>query len=182
MATQSASGSPTGESVYLAIGFLRRPHGVGGEIIMDLHTDFPDRIKAGRQVYLGEKHELATFDGVREHGQGLLVKLRGFDTPETVGRFRNHWVYVKASEVPPLPEGQHYKYELVGLSVIEDTGAALGELVEILETGANDVYIVRAENGKEILLPAIPPVILEVDMKARVMKVHLMDGLVEDKS
>jgi 16S rRNA processing protein RimM len=181
MATQNATGSPTGESVYLAIGFLRRPHGVSGEIIMDLHTDFPDRIKAGRKVYLGEKYELVTLDGVREHGQGLLVHLHGFDTPEAVGRFRNHWVYVKASEVPPLPEGQYYKYELVGLSVVEDTGRALGELVEILETGANDVYIVRDENGKEILLPAIPPVVLEVDMNARVMKVHLIDGLVDDK-
>jgi 16S rRNA processing protein RimM len=182
MEMQNSPGSPVGESIYLAIGFLRRPHGVNGEIIMDLHTDFPDRIKAGRQVYLGEKYELVTFDGVREHGQGLLVRLRGFDTPETVGRFRNHWVYVKASEVPPLPEGKHYKYELVGLSVVEDTGRALGELIEILETGANDVYIVRDETGKEILLPAIPPVVLEVDMNARVMKVHLIDGLVDDKS
>jgi 16S rRNA processing protein RimM len=180
MTEQNASGSPKGESVYLAIGFLRRPHGVTGEIIMDLHTDFPDRIKKGRKVYVGEKHEAAAFESVREHGQGLLVRLRGYDTPEAVGRFRNHWVYVKASEVPPLPEGQYYKYELVGLQVVEENGNPLGELTEILETGANDVYIVRSENGKEILLPAIPPVILNVDMTLRVMTVHLIDGLVED--
>lgn len=181
MEAKNSSGSPSGESIYLAIGFLRRPHGVSGEIIMDLHTDFPNRIKAGRKVYIGEKYETATFSSVREHGQGLLVRLQGFDTPEAVGRFRNHWVYVRASEVPPLPEGQHYKYELVGLSVVEDTGKPLGELVEILETGANDVYIIRDETGKEILLPAIPPVILEVDMNTRVMKVHLIDGLVDEK-
>ena len=178
MATETQSGSPKGESIYLAIGFLRRPHGVSGEIIMDLHTDFPDRIKAGRKVYIGEKYEAATFGSVRVHGNGLLVSLRGYDTPETAGRFRNQWVYVKAKDVPPLPEGKHYKYEMIGLEVVDDNGNALGKLAEILETGANDVYIVRDETGKEILLPNIPAVILNVDMETRVVKVHLIDGLV----
>lgn len=177
MTTQKQSGSPLGEFVYLAIGFLRRPHGVSGEIIMDLHTDFPERIKSGRKVYIGEKYEAATFGSVRVHANGLLVTLRGYDTPETVGRFRNQWVYVKDKEVPPLPEGQHYKYELINLNVTDDNGNALGKLVEILETGANDVYIVRDESGKEILLPAIPSVILNVDMESRLIKVHLLEGL-----
>lgn len=180
MMSKKDPGSPQGESVYLAIGFLRRPHGVSGEMIMDLHTDFPERIKNGRKVYVGENHEAAEFENVRVHGQGLLVKLQGYDTPESAGRFRNQWVYVKSSEVPPLPEGQHYKYELVGLLVVDDNGNPLGELVEILETGANDVYIVRNETGREILLPAIPPVVLNVDMDSRVMTVHLLDGLVDE--
>jgi 16S rRNA processing protein RimM len=178
MATETQPGSPKGESIYLAIGFLRRPHGVSGEIIMDVHTDFPERIKAGRKVYIGEKYEAATFGSVRVHGDGLLVSLRGYDTPETVGLFRNQWVYVKARDVPPLPEGQHYKYELIDLDVVDDNGNVLGKLAEILETGANDVYIVRDETGKEILLPAIPSVILNVDMEARKITVHLIDGLV----
>ncbi len=174
---QQSSGSPVGEPVYLVIGFLRRPHGVNGEIIMDIHTDFPDRIKSGRKVLIGEKHQPHTLDTVRERNDGLLISLRGVDTPEEAGKFRNQWVYVKASEVPPLPEGQVYKYELVGLDVIDDNGNALGKLAEILETGANDVYVVKNEEGKEILLPAIPPVILNIDMNQRVMKVHLLEGL-----
>ena len=177
MAAEKGTGSPKGESIYLAIGFLRRPHGVSGEIIMDLHTDFPDRIRAGRKIYIGEEYEAATFGGVRVHGAGLLIKLRGYDTPESVGRFRNQWVYVKAKEVPPLPEGQHYKYEMIDLAVVEENGSPLGKVVEILETGANDVYIVRDESGREILLPAIPSVILNVDMAARTITVHLLDGL-----
>ena len=112
------------------------------------------------------------------HGNGLLVSLRGYDTPETAGRFRNQWVYVKAKDVPPLPEGKHYKYEMIDLNVVDDNGNTLGKLAEILETGANDVYIIRDEAGKEILLPAIPSVILNVDMEARLVKVHLIDGLV----
>lgn len=178
MATEKQPGSPKGESIYLAIGYLRRPHGVSGEIIMDLHTDFPERIKSGRKIYIGEKHESATIGTVREHGNGLLVKIRGYDSPEDIGRFRNQWVYVKAKEVPPLPEGQFYKHELVDLDVFEDNGNPLGKLVEILETGANDVYIVRDEAGREILLPAIPSVILNLDMEARRITVHLIEGLV----
>jgi 16S rRNA processing protein RimM len=178
MAAEKKTGSPKGESVYLAIGYLRRPHGVSGEIIMDLHTDFPDRVRSGRKIYIGEKHEAATFDTVRIHGDSMLISMKGYDTPEAVGRFRNHWVYVKAKEVPPLPEGQHYKYEYIDLDVVDDNGNALGKIAEILETGANDVYVVRSEDGKEILLPAIPPVVLEVDMEARRMKVHLLEGLV----
>jgi 16S rRNA processing protein RimM len=178
MAAEKKTGSPKGEPIYLAIGYLRRPHGVSGEIIMDLHTDFPDRIKSGRKVYIGDKHEAATFDTVRVHGDGLLISLRGYDTPEVVGRFRNQWVYVKGKEEPPLPEGQYYKYEFIDLDVIDDHENPLGKIAEILETGANDVYVVRDETGREILLPAIPDVVLEVDMKLRKMKVHLLEGLV----
>ena len=175
--TQQSSGSPAGEPVYLVIGYLRRPHGVSGEIIMDLHTDFPDRIKSGRNVLVGEKHQPLTLDSVRVHGNGLLVRLSGVATPEEVGKYRNQWVYVKASDVPPLPEGKHYQYELIDLDVVDENGNPLGKLVEILETGANDVYVVRDDFGKEILLPAIPSVILNVDMTQRSMKVHLLDGL-----
>ena len=181
MAENNEQGSPKGESIYLAIGFIRRPHGVKGEVIMDLHTDFPERIKPGRKVYIGDRHESATLGSVREHAGGVLVRIRGYDTPETAGRFRNQWVYVKTTEVPPLPEGQHYKYELIDMQVIDDAGNPLGTLTDILETGANDVYIVKSEAGKEILLPAIPSVILETDMEARVMKVHLLDGLIEER-
>ncbi len=174
---QRPSGSPAGEPVYLAIGFLRRPHGVSGEIVMDIHTDFPERIKPGRRVFVGEERQPCELDTVRPRQNGLLVRFRGFTTPEEVGRFRNQWVYVKASDVPPLPEGKHYKFELVGLQVTEENGAPLGTLTEILETGANDVYVVQAENGKEILLPAIPSVILKIDMERRVILVHLLEGL-----
>lgn len=171
------SGSPTGEPVYLAIGFLRRPHGVQGEIIMDLHTDFPDRIRSGRRVLVGEKHQPLVIDTVRPHQDGLLISFRGVDTPEDAAKYRNQWVSVKASDVPPLPEGQYYQYELIGMDVVEDGGRHLGKLVEIIETGANDVYLVRDESAKEILLPVIPSVILNRDMQHRILTVHLLDGL-----
>lgn len=174
---RNVSGSPDGEPVYLTVGFLRRPHGVRGEIIMDVHTDFPERLKDGRKLFIGAEHKQVTLAGSRPHAKGMLVKFKGIDTPEDAGQFRNQWVYVPAAEVPPLPEGQLYQHELFGFTVVDENDNTLGELVEILETGANDVYIVRDDAGHEILLPAIPSVILEMEPARRLIRVHLLEGL-----
>jgi 16S rRNA processing protein RimM len=176
--TKNAPGSPDGEPVYLVVGFLRRPHGLRGELIMDLHTDFPERLESGRSLFIGEARKPMTLMSSRTHAKGRLVKFKGVDTPEDAGLFRNQWVYVKATDVPDLPEGKVYQHELFGLAVEDENGNSLGELVEIIETGANDVYVVRDSNGREILLPAIPAVILELDPARRLMRVHLLEGLI----
>jgi 16S rRNA processing protein RimM len=176
--TKNSSGSPDGEPVYLVVGFLRRAHGLRGEIIMDLHTDFPERLQDGRKLFVGEERKPMTLSGARPHAKGMLVKFKGIESPEDAGRLRNQWVYVKATDVPSLPEGKLYQHELLGFEVIDDNGNSLGKLVEIIETGANDVYVVRDESGKEILLPAISSVILETDLARRVLRVHLLEGLI----
>jgi len=176
--TKNAPGSPDGEPVYLVVGFLRRAHGVKGEMIMDLHTDFPERFRAGRKLFVGDEHRSITLAGTRSHAKGMLVKFKGIETPEDTMPLRNQWVYVRASDVPALPQGQIYQHELFGFKVVDENEHPLGELVEIIETGANDVYVVRDEAGKEILLPAIPSVIMEVDPVRRFMRVHLLEGLV----
>ena len=104
----ASSGSPEGEPVYLTVGFLRRPHGLQGEIVMDLHTDFPERLKRGRKLLVGEEHKPLMIEGVRQHQKGVLIKFNGVETPEDAGQLRNQWVYVNARDVPPLPEGQIY--------------------------------------------------------------------------
>jgi 16S rRNA processing protein RimM len=170
-------GSPDGEPVYLTVGFIRRPHGLQGEMIMDLHTDFPERMKSGRKLLIGEEHRPLTLASVRPHQAGLLVKFNGIGTPEEAGRLRNQWVYIEASEAPQLPEGQLYQHDLLGFQVVDEGDKPLGVLVEILETGANDVYVVKNDSGRDLLLPAIPPVILEIDPARRLMRVHLLEGL-----
>ena len=174
---RNTSGSPDGEPEYLTVGFLRRPHGLQGEINMDLHTDFPERMKSGRKLFVGKQYQPMTLASVRPHQSGLLVKFKGVESPESAGLFRNQWVYIRARDASPLPEGQLYQHELIGFGVVDENDNALGELTEILETGANDVYVVRDEAGKEILLPAIPSVILKLDAARRLMWVHLLDGL-----
>ena len=176
MAEQNNTGSPKGEPLYLSVGFLRRPHGVRGEIIMDLHTDFPERMKNGRLLFIGDDHKPMTLTNVRPHGKGMLVKFQNVDSPEDAGLYRNQWVYVQTNDVP-LPDGQHYRHELLGLKVMDENGNPLGEVVEILETGANDVYVVRDDSKKEILLPAISSVILNLDFDRGFLKVHLLEGL-----
>lgn len=118
-----------------------------------------------------------TLASVRPHQQSLLIKFNGIDTPEEAGQLRNQWVYVKSSDAPRLPEGKIYQHELFGFQVVDENGQLLGELVEILETGANDVYVVRDQSDREVLLPAIPSVVLDVDPARRLMRVHLLEGL-----
>ncbi len=175
------SGSPpTGEPVFLAVGKLRRPHGVHGEIQMDVLTDFPERLVAGVMVYAGTEHRPLRLKNVRPHDQVLLLTFGEFTTPEAVGELRNQVLFVRADDRPPLPEGEYYHHELIGLRVVDENGNVLGKLTEILETGANDVYLVRPDTGSDILLPAIEDVILAIDLTAGEMRVHLLPGLLAE--
>jgi len=174
------SGSPGGEPVYLTVGYLRRPHGVRGEMLMDIHTDFPERLRAGTKVFLGDEHRPARLASVRPHGTSMLVAFRGVDSPEAVGLLRNTWVYVSAAGRPPLPNGKLYQHQIIGLRVFTDEGRELGTLTDIFDTGANNIYVVKTADGKEILLPAIPDVILGYDLSNGEIKVHLLDGLVSE--
>jgi len=180
MTRNNAPGSPNGEPVFLTVGFLRRPHGVRGELIMDVHTDFPERLRVGTKLYAGEDHKPMTIASARPHGQSdLLIAFRGISNPEQAGQLRNTWLYVPAKDRPPLPDGKLYQHQILGLRVVTDAGRELGTLTEILVTGANDVYVVKGEDGKEVLLPAIPDVILGYDLEKGEIKVHLLDGLVD---
>ena len=175
-------GSPTsGEPVYLAVGMLRRPHGIHGDLLMEVHTDFPERLRPGMKVYIGKDYAPMTIARIRPHAQGLLVGLRGVETPEAAGRYRNLLVSVPAKDRPSLPQGEYYHHQLIGLRVESDDGESLGLLTEVLVTGANDVYVVTDEAGRELLLPAIEPVVLSVDLEGGVLKVHLIPGLVESQ-
>ena len=176
--TDAAGSPPTGEPVFLAVGKLRRPHGVHGEIIMDVLTDFPERLKAGKKMVAGTQHIPVQIRSVRGHDQALLIAFNGYDTPEQAGELRNLILYSTTAEQPPLEEGEFYHHELIGLQVFDEQDVLLGELAEILETGANDVYVVRPEIGPEILFPAIDEVILEVNLKKKLMRVHVLPGLI----
>jgi 16S rRNA processing protein RimM len=167
------------EPEFLVIGKLRRPHGLRGEMLMDVLTDFPERLVPGATVFLGEEHQPQRISGLRSHDQALLVTIAGFPTPDEVSRFRNHLVYVRVDDRPVLPEGEYYHHQLLGLKVVQDSGETLGIVSEILITGANDVYVVRPEDGPEILLPAIAEVVREIDLAQGLMVVHLLPGLID---
>ena len=181
-ARNAGSGSPsTGEPEYLLVGSLRRPHGVRGEMVMEVLTDFPERLKPETKVFVGPSRKPVVIEGARVHSEGLLIKFEGVGTPEEAGRYRNQAVYVTAADRPPLPDGQFYEHQVIGFSVVEDeSNELIGTLSGIMRTGANDVYVVARPDGSEVLLPVIASVVLKLDSGTRTVRVHLLPGLIDD--
>jgi 16S rRNA processing protein RimM len=115
----------------------------------------------------------------RPHNNGLILGFEGIDTPEEAGKLRATLAYVETAGRPALPEGEYYHHQIIGLDVVDETGRELGRLTEIIETGANDVYVVHPAQGSDILLPALKEVILGVDLENKRMRVHLLPGLID---
>ncbi len=182
-ARNAGSGSPpVGEPEYLVVGSLRRAHGVRGEMVMEVVTDFPERLKPGTRVFVGPAHEARVIRSARTHSEGLLIKFRGVDSPEDAARYRNRSVFVTAADRPPLPEGHYYEHQVIGFSVVEDESEEIvGTLRSIMHTGANDIYVVARPDGSEVLLPVIASVILNLDPASRTIRVHLLPGLIDDR-
>lgn len=172
--SQNNSGSPrSGEPVYVVVGKLRRPHGVRGEILMDLLTDFPKRLKTGTEVFVGKKYDPYVIRSIRFLEKGALISFEGFMDCDVVGFFRNQLVFSKKENSPALPEGKYYHHQILGMEVYNEAGESLGVIDEILETGANDVYIIRYGTKNEVLIPAIKSVILKIDLSVKRMVVRL---------
>jgi 16S rRNA processing protein RimM len=170
-----------GEPVFLVVGKLHKPHGVQGEIRMSIWTDFPERLQKDVIVYVGSQLRPLTLLNVRSHQQDLLVTFQGINNREQVGELRNHLVHVRADDRPPLPEGEFYLHELLGLRVVkDDNDLELGVITEILETGANNVFVVRREKHSDLLRPDIDEVVVTIDPQKGEMRVNLIPGLSSD--
>ena len=161
---------------FLTVAQILAPFGVKGEVRARILTDFPKRFARLKTVYLGQKGTPYALERSYLHGKEVLLKLGGVDTSEQVEKLRNLLVQIPISEAMPLPEGSYYQHQILGLEVITTSGESLGRITEIRPTGANDVYVARGERG-EVLLPAIPQVIKEVDVAGKRLVVELMDGM-----
>jgi 16S rRNA processing protein RimM len=163
-----------GEPVFLAVGILRKPHGIKGEVLMELLTDFPERITKGKKIYLGEGYDQVLIKSARNSNTGLLIYLENVDSREAAEKLRNNIVYVRCDEIPNLPKGSFYHNQIIGLVVYKVDKIRIGTIIDIISTGSNDVYIIQPDNKneKEILLPAISSVVLETDLKEGTMIVN----------
>ncbi len=165
------------EPSFLVIGRIRKPHGVRGDVRVQPYTDLPERFTWLETVYIGEDDlRPVVVESARFHGQLILLKLAGYDSREAVQELRGEWLLVPESEAIPLEEGEYYLYQLEGLQVFTDEGENLGELVQVIETGANNVFVVRGESG-DLLLPDTDEVVEEIDFANGRMTVHLLPGL-----
>ncbi|MDX2076611.1 MAG: ribosome maturation factor RimM [bacterium] len=167
---------------YLLLGKILRPHGIRGELRMQMLTDYPERITALKKIALGDSPETTkakyyTVEFMRLHQEYGLLKLKGVDDRNAAELFRDLFVMVKTADAVPLADDEIYLYQLIGMTVKTDEGELLGSLVDVLETGANDVYIVKSDVHGEILIPVIPSVVLKTDTDTNTITVRLPEGL-----
>lgn len=169
---QGQTGSlPVGEPVFLVIGLLRRSHGLKGDVVMDVYTDFPERLMPGKTIFVGESHRPLVIRNMRAANKELLIGFEGYSDPESTADLRNQFVFIPAAEIPALPKGEYYHHQLIGLRVVDHSGAMLGVLDDIIETGANDVYVVVSPEGSEILIPAVDAFVLDINLEKGEIKV-----------
>lgn len=161
---------------YLAVARIRRPWGVRGQVKIEVWTDFPERFAQAGQFYLGPGYLPIWLEAGRHIQGDWVLKFAGYDTPEMSGALRNQILYIRAEDAMPLEEGDYYAHQIIGLEVWTDEGEFLGRVVDVMETGANDVYILDRA-GQDLLLPAIEEVVHEIDLEAGRMTVHKMEGL-----
>ena len=166
---------------FLQVGVITATHGIRGEVKVFPTTDDPERFLDLETVYLdtGREKKLLTISSVKFFKQFVILKFKDFDNINDVEPFRKKSLLVTREQAVPLEEDEYFIADLIGLRVITDEDKVLGELTDVLETGANDVYQVTDENGKEILLPAIKDCILSVDLEKGEMKVHILEGLLD---
>lgn len=169
------------EPRYLTIGQILRPHGVRGELRVKIVTGYPERLEQHAFFYLAcpdspEAAQRYAVQGMRLHQEMLLLKLVDCNDRTTADKLRGMLVQIPVEEAVPLEEGEYYHYQLTNIRVETEDGEWLGHVTEVLETGANDVYVVHGPRG-EILLPAVEDVVRELDPESERMVVRLLPGM-----
>jgi len=167
----------------VSIGRISGTYGYKGTVKVVPLTDFPERFQDLRQVYLNHAGEvrLVAVESAVPQNKVILVTIRGVESKEDALNFRGALLMVDEKDVYPLPEGVYYHFQLVDLEVVDSQRGYLGQLAEVLETGANDVYLVKSPEYGEVLIPAIKDVIQSVDLDQGVMKVTLLPGLLDSE-
>ena len=168
--------------MLITIGRVIKPFGVKGEMKIEPMTDFPERFKKLRRVSLVSPsgRELAgevrsvRFDG----GGNLFLLFSGYDSPEKAKELNGWFIKLPQEEAVPLPEGSYYHFELIGMEVFSESGEKLGTIVDVFETGSNDVYVMK-QGRKETYLPATKEIIKQVDRTQKRMVIHLVEGLLD---
>ena len=165
----------------LRVGVISSTHGVRGEVKVFPTTDDPARFEDLETVFLDTGREKLKLEisGVKFFKNMVILKFKGYDNINDIEKYRGKDLWITRDQAVPLGEDENFVADLIGLSVVTDQGETLGVMKDVMFTGANDVYVVERENGKELLLPAIKDCILDVDLEEGVMTVHVPDGLLD---
>jgi len=166
---------------FLQIGVISSTHGIKGEVKVYPTTDDVNRFKKLKEVYLDTGKEKLTLhpESVKFFKQFVILKFKEFGNINEIEQFRNKSLLVDRQNAVKLRKDEYFIADLIGLKVLTDEEQNLGVLKDVIQTGANDVYIVETEAGKEVLLPAIKECVLNVDIEAGQVLVHIMPGLLD---
>ena len=164
------------------VGIITSTHGVRGEVKVYPTTDDVRRFKRLKQVILDTGKEQLTLEieGVKFFKQMVILKFKGIDALNDVEKYRQKSLYVTRANAVRLSRDEYFIADLIGIKVYDEENKELGTLEDVMSTGANDVYVIKLLNGKELLLPAIKQCILNVDISEGRMQVHVLEGLLED--
>ncbi len=178
-ASGSDSGNQRSEPDFLRIGRVSRPHGLRGELSIQVSVSKPPLLNDVEQVYIGPARVPYKISAARTHRKRLLLRLANVEDRESAEALRGQDVSISAADAEPLQTDEYYIRELIGLQIVTEEGETLGTLTDVLETGANDVYVVTQDED-DWLLPAIKDVIRAIDLERNEMIVHLLPGLRPD--
>ncbi|MDY2699478.1 MAG: ribosome maturation factor RimM [Lachnospiraceae bacterium] len=165
----------------LQVGVISSTHGVRGEVKVFPTTDDVKRFKKLKEVFLdtGKEHITLQIETVKFFKQFAILKFKGFDSINEIEKYKGKSLFVTRENAVKLKKDEYFIADLIDMQVINEDGSFRGTLKDVIETGANDVYVVLCEDGREILIPAIKDCILSVNLDENIMKVHLLDGLLE---
>lgn len=164
----------------LRVGVITSTHGVRGEVKVFPTTDDAKRFKTLKKVILDGREPLElSIEQVKFFKNMVILKFKGYDNINNVETWRQRDLLITRDQAVELKEDEYFITDLIGLTVVNEEEAVLGRVKDVLETGANDVYVVELTGGKELLLPAIKDCILNVDLEGGRMKVHVLDGLMD---
>ena len=167
----------------LKVGKIVNTHTLKGEVKVISSTDFEEeRFKKGSKLLITRGNQLireVVVQSYRNHKNFLLVKFEGIDSVEEAEKLKNLQIKIDSDEVGELEENEFYFHQIIGCEVFDENDKNLGEIIDILTPGANDVWVIKGENGREILIPYIEDVVKKIDITSKKVNIEVMEGLID---
>ena len=164
---------------FLEVGKIINTHGLRGDVKIVTWTDYPEDFEEIDRVYIRRKtgDEVLNITNVKYQKNNIIVKFKEIADINEAEKYKNLVVYADRDDLPELEEGAHYIADLIGLTVVDEADEIIGELVDVFNTGANDIYDVKRSGKKNLLLPVIDEVVKNIDLENKKITVHVMEGL-----
>ena len=164
---------------FLQVGVISSTHGIRGEVKVFPTTDEKTRFQELKEVILdtGKEQMTLEIENVRYFKQMVILKFRGIDNINDIEKYKGKGIFVPREDAVPLDEDEYYIADLIGMEVFTEDGH-FGVVKDVMETGANEVYIIESDEHGEVLIPAIRQCVLDVNVEEKKMKIRLMDGLI----